>query len=146
MFSLFFLSTALLYLFTNSKVNHIWLSTASLLMTPFLNVDAISFWLIFLVLALLPILILSSKELLGQFGCILLSWTAIIIFLVTDALLFYIVYEFLLIPMFYLIGYFGGRNAKLQAIYEFFIYTLIGSFALLIALLTIQLEFGSTDF
>lgn len=120
---LLFLSILPLSLLTTSKVNHIWLSVIALLMTPFLNVDALSFWLIILVLALLPILILSSKELLGQYGCILLSWTATLCFTVTDALLFYIVYEFLLIPMFYLIGYFGGRNAKLQAIYEFFIYT-----------------------
>ncbi len=144
--TILFLSILPLSLFTKSKVNHIWLSILCLLLTPFLNVDAISFWLIFLVIALLPILILSSKELLGQYGCILLSWISIIIFIVTDALLFYIVYEFLLIPMFYLIGYFGGRNAKLQAIYEFFIYTLIGSFALLIALLLIHLEFGTTDY
>ena len=48
--------------------------------------------------------------------------------------------------MFYLIGYFGGRNAKLQAIYEFFIYTLIGSFLLLIAFLIINLEYGTTDY
>lgn len=68
------------------------------------------------------------------------------IFLVKDALLFYIAYEFLLIPMFYLIGYFGGRNAKLQAIYEFFIYTLIGSFLLLIAFIIINLEYGTTDY
>lgn len=90
-------------------------------------------WLIILTSALLPILILKSEEILSQFGVILLCWISIIIFTVTDALLFYVVYEFLLIPMFYLIGYFGSTNAKLQAIYEFFLYTLIGSFALLIA-------------
>ena len=69
--TLLFLSILPLSLFTTSKVNHIWLSVLTLLMIPFLNVDAISFWLIFLVIALLPILILTSQELLGQFGCIL---------------------------------------------------------------------------
>lgn len=48
--------------------------------------------------------------------------------------------------MFYLIGIFGGRNAKLQAIYELFIYTLIGSLLLLIALIIINLEYGTTDY
>lgn len=52
-----------------------------------------------------------------------ISWFSILIFLVLDILLFYITYEILLIPMYYLIGYYGSRNRKITALFEFYLYT-----------------------
>ena len=75
-----------------------------------------------------------------------LSWFCIIVFVVLDQLLFYCFYEALLIPMFYLIGYYGSRNRKIQAIYEFYIYTLIGSLLLLVSFIILYIETGTTSY
>lgn len=48
--------------------------------------------------------------------------------------------------MFYLIGYYGSRNRKIQAIYEFYIYTLIGSLLLLISFIILYIESGTTSY
>lgn len=48
--------------------------------------------------------------------------------------------------MFFIIGLFGSRNRKVFAAYEFFLYTLIGSLFLLLALITLYLETGTSDY
>jgi len=48
--------------------------------------------------------------------------------------------------MFYLIGYYGSRNRKIQAIYEFYIYTLVGSLMLLLSFLILFIETGTTSY
>jgi NADH-ubiquinone oxidoreductase chain 4 len=48
--------------------------------------------------------------------------------------------------MFYLIGYYGSRNRKIQAIYEFYIYTLIGSLLLLVSFIILYIETGTTSY
>jgi NADH-ubiquinone oxidoreductase chain 4 len=65
--------------------------------------------------------------------------------MVLDLLLFYISFEAILIPMFFLIGYFGSRNKKLEANYLFFLYTLFGSLFLLLSIITLTIQTGTTD-
>lgn len=48
--------------------------------------------------------------------------------------------------MLYLIGYYGSRNRKIQALYEFYIYTLIGSLFLLVSFIVLFLEAGTTSY
>lgn len=48
--------------------------------------------------------------------------------------------------MFFLIGFFGSRNRKIYAAYQFFLYTLIGSLFLLLALIVLYLEAGTSDY
>ena len=48
--------------------------------------------------------------------------------------------------MFFLIGSYGGRNGKIDAAYELFLYTLFGSLFLLLALILIYLEAGTTSY
>jgi proton-translocating NADH-quinone oxidoreductase chain M len=91
-------------------------------------------------------MVLKSTDRISQLGVIILSWIAMVVFMVSSAIHFYIAYEFLLIPMFYLIGLFGSRNQKLVALFEFYLYTLIGSLFLLIGLLLLYLELGSLDY
>jgi NADH-ubiquinone oxidoreductase chain 4 len=115
-----------------------------------IGIDSISLLLIWLINILLPIIILNlyPKELTKNqiILFLFLSLFCIIVFLVIDLMLFYIFYEILLIPMLYLIGYYGSRNRKLQAIYEFYIYTLIGSLLLLVSFIILFIESGTTSY
>jgi NADH-ubiquinone oxidoreductase chain 4 len=115
-----------------------------------LGIDSISLLLIWLINILLPIIILNlyPKELnKNQIVLFLfLSLFCIIVFLVLDLILFYIFYEVLLIPMLYLIGYYGSRNRKIQALYEFYIYTLVGSLLLLVSFIILFIESGTTSY
>ena len=70
----------------------------------------------------------------------------IIIFTILDLFLFYIFFESILIPMFLMIGLWGSRRRKIRASYLFFLYTLLGSVLMLLAILTIYIKVGSTDY
>jgi proton-translocating NADH-quinone oxidoreductase chain M len=115
-----------------------------------IGIDGLSLWLILLVGILLPIILLNiSYKKINKFKLILLisiSYISIIIFIILDILIFYISYEILLIPMYYLIGYYGSRNRKITALFEFYIYTLIGSLLLLLFILIIYYEIGYTSY
>ena len=66
------------------------------------------------------------------------------VFEATDSMLFYFFWEGMLIPMYLSIGIWGGERRSYAAI-KFFLYTLAGSVLMLLALLTIYLEAGTTD-
>lgn len=68
------------------------------------------------------------------------------VFVCLDLLLFYILFESVLIPMFLIIGIWGSRRRKVRASYLFFLYTFFGSIFMLVALLTIYLQTGSLDY
>lgn len=67
-------------------------------------------------------------------------------FTVLDILGFYIFYEGVLIPVFYLIGVWGIRKQKLTAAMYFFFYTLIGSVLMLVSIIYIYTITGTTDY
>ena len=69
----------------------------------------------------------------------------ICVFSVLDLVLFYIFFEAILIPMFLIIGVWGSRERKIRAAYQFFLYTLIGSLFMLLAILLIYFQVGTTD-
>jgi NADH-ubiquinone oxidoreductase chain 4 len=69
----------------------------------------------------------------------------IAVFCMLDLLLFYVFFESVLIPMFIIIGVWGSRQRKIQAAYQFFLYTLLGSVFMLLAILFILSQTGSTD-
>lgn len=66
-------------------------------------------------------------------------------FLSSDMLLFYILFESILIPMFLLIGIWGSRSEKIKATYYLFFYTLVGSVLFIISIVYIQIVVGSTN-
>lgn len=68
------------------------------------------------------------------------------VFMVLDIQQFYISFEGVLIPMYFLIGFFGGRNRKIHASNLFFMYTLLGSLFQLLAQIVIYLETGTSDY
>jgi len=77
---------------------------------------------------------------------LLLEFFLIGVFCVLDLLLFYIFFESVLIPMYLIIGLWGSRERKIRAAYFFFLYTLLGSVLMLLAVLYIYYQFGTTDF
>jgi NADH-quinone oxidoreductase subunit M len=105
----------------------------------YLGVDGISLPLVVLTTALCFLAILASwrieKHIKGYFMLFLILETGMIgTFLALDFFLFYIFWEVMLLPMYFLIGIWGGPRREYAAI-KFFLYTLLGSVFILIALL-----------
>jgi len=65
---------------------------------------------------------------------------------VLDLLFFYVFFESVLVPMFVIIGVWGSRQRKVLAAYYFFIYTLLGSVLMLLSILYIFYQTGSTNY
>ncbi len=115
-----------------------------------LGVDGISLFLIVLNCLLMPICILASwnsitfrvKEYMIAF--LLLQAFVNGVFASLDLLLFYIFFEGMLIPMYLIIGIWGG-DRRVYASFKFFLYTLLGSVLFLIALLFMFNNLGTTD-
>ena len=105
-----------------------------------LGVDGISLWLVMLTTFIVPITILSAwnavaKNVRGFMAMLLLLETAMLgAFISLDLFLFYIFWELMLIPMYFLIGIWGGKN-RIYAAVKFFIYTAVGSLLMLVAII-----------
>ncbi len=116
----------------------------------YLGIDGISLLMIVLTAILTPICLAISinsiqkrvKEYVVAF--LLIEGFVIASFCALDLLFFYIFFEAMLIPMFLVIGIWGGEN-RIYAAYKFFLYTLAGSVLLLIAIILIFLYTGTTD-
>src|SRR4051812_21438359 len=115
------------------------------------GVDGMSLWLVLLTTLLVPIAILSSwtsieKRELAFFASMLLLESAMIgVFVSLDLLLFYLFFEAALVPMFFLIGVWGGER-KLYAAVKFFIYTAVGSLLMLAGIIALWYAFGTFDY
>jgi proton-translocating NADH-quinone oxidoreductase chain M len=77
---------------------------------------------------------------------LLLEFFLIGVFCILDLLLFYIFFESVLIPMFLIVGIWGSRERKILASYYFFLYTLLGSVVMLLSILYIYYQVGTTDY
>jgi NADH-quinone oxidoreductase subunit M len=116
-----------------------------------LGVDGISLWLVLLTTLLMPIAILSSwtaiqKRQLSYYMFLLLLLSAMIgVFVSLDLLLFYLFFEASLVPMFFLIGIWGGER-RIYAAIKFFIYTAVGSLLMLVAIIALYYMFGTFDY
>ena len=106
--------------------------------------------LIVLSVFLMPICILASwtsiDKRVGEYMAAFLFMETLMIgvFAAQDLFLFYIFFEAGLIPMYLIIGVWGGAN-RIYAAYKFFLYTLLGSVLMLIAMLWMVNEAGTTD-
>ncbi|MGX7926114.1 NADH-quinone oxidoreductase subunit M [Tsuneonella sp. HG094] len=115
-----------------------------------LGIDGIALLLIVLSVFLMPICILASWESIdkrvGEFMAAFLFMELLMIgvFAAQDLLLFYIFFEAGLIPMYLIIGIWGGKD-RIYASYKFFLYTLLGSVVMLVAMLWMINEAGTTD-
>jgi NADH-quinone oxidoreductase subunit M len=113
-----------------------------------LGIDGISLLLVLLTTLIMPLCVLASwryiRERVREFMvCLLLMETAMLgVFCALDAILFFVFWEAMLIPMALLIGIWGGPR-KVYAALKFFIYTMAGSVFLLVALIALRLQVGS---
>ncbi|MCW5950302.1 MAG: NADH-quinone oxidoreductase subunit M [Pyrinomonadaceae bacterium] len=80
------------------------------------------------------------------FLLLLINFMLYTIFLTTDLLIFYIAFESLLIPMIFVIGFFGSRTRKVFANLYFFFYTYCGSLFLLLGILYLYSKYGTFDY
>lgn len=116
----------------------------------YLGIDGISLPLLLLTTFLMPICLLSSwkgvETRIREFVISLLVLESFIIgvFCALDAVLFYVFFEGMLIPMYLIIGIWGGDN-RIYAAYKFFLYTLLGSVLFLLALIYLYYTFGTTS-
>ena len=116
-----------------------------------IGIDGISLFFIILTTFLIPVCILvgwKSISIYVKEYCIaflVLESLMICFFSVLDLLLFYVFFESVLIPMFIIIGVWGSRERKIRAAYQFFLYTLFGSVLMLLAILLIYFQTGTTD-
>jgi proton-translocating NADH-quinone oxidoreductase chain M len=117
----------------------------------YLGVDGISLFFILLTTFLIPICLLASWDSIKIYvreysiAFLFLESVLICVFTVLDVLFFYIFFEAVLIPMFLIIGIWGSRERKIRAAYQFFVYTLIGSVLMLLAIMYIYYITGTTD-
>ncbi|HJP55719.1 MAG TPA: NADH-quinone oxidoreductase subunit M [Gemmatimonadales bacterium] len=104
------------------------------------GLDGISLFMVLLSTGLMPLAVLSSYTYITKYErpyyALLLAQAVGMIgcFIATDLFLFYVFFELLLIPMYFLIGIWGGAN-RLYAAIKFFVYTMLGSLLMLVAIL-----------
>jgi NADH-quinone oxidoreductase subunit M len=114
-----------------------------------LGVDGISLWLVLLTAFITVIVVIAGwtvitervNQYMGAF--LILSGLMIGVFTALDAMLFYVFFEATLIPMYLIIGIWGGPN-KIYAAFKFFLYTLLGSLLMLVALIYLYTQSGGS--
>ncbi|MDR1826813.1 MAG: NADH-quinone oxidoreductase subunit M [Methylobacteriaceae bacterium] len=114
-----------------------------------LGVDGFSIPFVLLTTFLMPICVAASwhieKQVKAYFACFLVLETTLIgVFVALDLVLFYVFFEAGLIPMFLIIGVWGGKR-RIYAAFKFFLYTLLGSLFMLLAAIAMYWEAGTTD-
>ena len=116
----------------------------------YLGVDGISFWFVPLTAFITVIVVIASwtnitervNQYMGAF--LILSGLMIGVFSALDGLLFYVFFEATLIPMYLIIGIWGGPN-RIYAAFKFFLYTLLGSLLTLVAVIYLYNKSGSFE-
>jgi NADH-quinone oxidoreductase subunit M len=114
-----------------------------------LGLDGISFWFVLLTAFITVVVVISAWEVINErvnqyMGAFLiLSGLMIGVFCALDGVLFYVFFEATLIPMYLIIGIWGGPN-RIYAAFKFFLYTLLGSLLMLIALVYLYTKSGGS--
>ena len=113
------------------------------------GIDGISFWFVLLTAFINLVVVISAWEVITErvnqyMGAFLiLSGLMIGVFCALDGILFYTFFEATLIPMYLIIGIWGGPN-KIYAAFKFFLYTLLGSLLMLVALVFLYTKSGGS--
>lgn len=112
-----------------------------------IGIDGMSLLLVLLTSFISPIAILSSfsaikkREKEYYFMMLLLQFAMTGVFMALDTFLFYMFWELILIPMYFLIGIWGGKD-RIYAAVKFFIYTIAGSLFMLVAIVSLGILYG----
>ena len=115
-----------------------------------LGIDGLSVWLVLLTAFITSVVVIAGWEVikdrvhqyLGAF--LILSGLMIGVFAAADGMLFYVFFEATLIPMYIIIGVWGGPN-RVYAAFKFFLYTLLGSLLTMVAIIYLYLQSGSFE-
>ncbi|NNF25654.1 MAG: NADH-quinone oxidoreductase subunit M [Gemmatimonadetes bacterium] len=116
-----------------------------------LGIDGISLFMILLTTFTTPIAILGSYEYIGKqekafYALMLLLEMGVVgVFAATDVFLFYVFFELTLVPMYFIVGIWGGQR-RIYAAVKFFLYTALGSLLMLVAILYLYFQAGATSF
>ena len=114
------------------------------------GIDGISIWFVLISTFLTPICVLSAiggvKRRVKEFmiALLVLETMMVGVFTTLDFVLFYLFFEGILIPMFLIIGVWGGEK-RTYAAYKFFLYTFLGSVLMLVAIFAMVMQTGTTD-
>ncbi len=115
-----------------------------------LGVDGISIWFVVLTAFITVIVVVAGWEVItnhiAQYmaAFLMLSGIMVGVFVALDGLLFYVFFEATLIPMYIIIGVWGGPN-RVYAAFKFFLYTLLGSLLTLVAFIYLYTKTGTFD-
>ncbi len=115
-----------------------------------LGVDGLSVWFVLLTAFITVIVVIAGWEVItervAQYNAafLILSGLMIGVFCAADGLLFYVFFEATLIPMYVIIGVWGGQN-RMYAAFKFFLYTLLGSLLTLVAIIYLYNKSGSFE-
>lgn len=125
-----------------------WLGTSNIHLI--LGIDGISLFFVILTTFLIPLCLLAGWQSIEKqkeyvIAFLVLEALTISVFCLLDLFLFYVFFESVLIPMFFIIGIFGSRERKIRAAYQFFLYTLLGSVLMLLGILMIYAQTGTTQ-
>jgi len=126
---------------------HAWLDSG---ISYHMGVDGISMLFVILTTFLMPLCILASWEAIEKrvkaymIAFLILETLMIGVFCALDIVLFYVFFEAGLIPMFIIIGVWGGKR-RVYASFKFFLYTLAGSVLMLLAIMAMFFQSGTTD-
>lgn len=116
----------------------------------FLGIDGLSLWLVLLTTFLQPLVILASwksidKSIKGFHAALFVLQTAMLgSFLAMDAVLFYVFFELSLVPMYFMVGIWGGTR-RVYATMKFFIFTMAGSLLMLLAIIYLMYTFAERN-
>ena len=116
----------------------------------YLGVDGLSIWMVLLTALITVIVVVAGwrviTERVAQYmaAFLILSGLMVGVFSAMDGLLFYVFFEATLLPMYIIIGVWGGPN-RVYAAFKFFLYTLLGSLLTLVALIYLYAQSGSFD-
>lgn len=128
-----------------------WVQTATFSIQHHLGIDGISLFLVILTTFLTPLAILCSwqsitKKVKPFLICLLALETGMVgVFCALDLVLFYVFWEVMLIPMYFLIGIWGGER-RIYAAVKFILYTMVGSLLMLVGILYLFHANGGTSF
>jgi len=149
----FLLSLVIWYNFDNTSANFQFVESAAWMggaINYSMGVDGISMLFVILTTFLMPFCILASWEAIEtrvkeyMIAFLVLETLMIGVFCALDMVLFYLFFEGGLIPMFLIIGVWGGKR-RVYASFKFFLYTLIGSVLMLLAMMAMYGDAGTTD-
>jgi NADH-quinone oxidoreductase subunit M len=111
-----------------------------------LGIDGLALWLVLLTTALTPVALyvswnsVSTKIKEYAFSFLMLEVGMIGAFVATDVFLFYVFWELMLVPMYLIVGIWGGKE-RIYAALKFFLYTMVGSLLMLVAILYLETRY-----